>query len=638
MAFPEPVATVPSRRDAPRARWRQELDRRLAAPGWHATPERLQAEVALLIDFPELGAPWYFAEPERVLTAHRPDEVRPAIREAERAARSGCWVAAALTYEAASAFGLPVCAPDPELPLAWFALFPQGPRHALYAPPDRPDLPRAIITPGISRDRFDADLEAIAAWIRAGDSYQVNYTLPAALSSETDLASLFLRLQSAHRFPRAIWLQAESWSAASLSPELFLERQGERLITAPIKGTRPRSPEAEPDRLLAETLEQSIKDRAEHIMIVDMARNDLGQICRTGTVQVERLAACRSFSTVHHLETRVHGEAVAGVTLEQVLEATFPPASITGAPKRRTMEMIRALERRPRGLYTGMMGLLAPGGDGWLNVAIRTVVETPAQGRRIGVGGGVVSDSCTGEEWAEVATKARFLTTLPEPLTLLETFRVEASGEVLWLDRHLARMSASARALGFPLDPAEAERLLRATTRIWADQGMTPVTGRLALALDGGLQVTHRPLLPWPEGVAGRIARWRPDPQDPLARHKSNRRLHADAELRQAREAGYHEVIFINRAGRVTEGAISALLVRLEGRWLAPSLEEGLCPSLWRAHEMARLGAVTAPLSLEELRRAEEIRIGNAVRGGTRLSRLDDADGAPLQLQSENAP
>ncbi|MBF0342520.1 MAG: anthranilate synthase component I family protein, partial [Magnetococcales bacterium] len=371
------------------------------------TPARLREGICLVVDFPELGTPLLFRNPARLLEARRPEQVLPVIREAEAAARAGLWVGGFLAYEAAAAFDLPVCAPpagtDP--PLAWFALFAAPPVAALYpaSPSPAPFLTPPL--PGISRERFEDDLAVIAERIRAGESYQVNYTLEARLPEVADPAELFLLLQQRHRFPRAMWIQGEGWCVASFSPEGFLERRGATLVTAPIKGTRPRSGEPSRDRRLARELELSEKDQAEHIMIVDMARNDLGRICCPGSVGVESLAARRSFSTVHHLETRVTGKLRPGVDLAEILAAMFPPASITGAPKRRTMEIIRALEQRPRGVYTGVMGLLTPDDTCWLNVAIRTVVQSGQEKCRIGLGGGVVADSLPKAEWNEVADK-----------------------------------------------------------------------------------------------------------------------------------------------------------------------------------------------------------------------------------------
>ncbi|GAB0056077.1 Isochorismate synthase MenF [Candidatus Magnetaquicoccaceae bacterium FCR-1] len=597
------------------------------------SPTLLNQPDTLLIDFPEAGPPRLFTHPVAVLSAHTPDSVRPLLRQIDQASRSGHWVAGLLAYEAAAAFDLPVFTqPEPNgPPLAWFARFDTAPRPVCYPPPS--PHPPVRLTPHGDQTRYQQDLARIAAWIQAGESYQVNHTLEAEVTGIDDLAAFFLHVQTAHRFPRAMWIRTQTWAVASFSPELFLERRGQRLVTAPIKGTRPRSNDADQDRTQAETLESSPKDNAEHVMIVDMARNDLGQICTTGSVWVESLAACRSFSTVHHLETRVHGLARPGVDLEGILAALFPAASITGAPKKRTMEMIRELEQRPRGVYTGAMGYLMPGGDGWLNVAIRTVVRRESQGCRIGLGGGVVADSKSEAEWMEIADKARFLNDIPAPLGLIESFRVEAGGAIPWLAAHLRRLGDSARALGIPLEPDTLEARIRASAHQWAETHPTPLVGRLELTTGGRITLTRRPFTPWPEaGLKVRLAAWRPDPLDPLTCHKSNRRLHLDMAWHEAHKTGHDERLFINRRGQLTEGAISALLVRHAGQWIAPPPGDGLCPSLWRAREIPRCDAILRSLSLDDLRDAEEIRMGNAVRGGCRVKRIEDLCGQIIYI------
>ncbi|MEO5346614.1 MAG: chorismate-binding protein [Magnetococcus sp. YQC-9] len=603
------------------------------------TPETLHQPGTQLIDFPELTTPLLFTRPDTLLIARTPDTVRPILRQVEAATRSGCWVAGLLSYEAAAGFDLPVfsrsAAPDGP-PLAWFAVYTTPPQPVCY-PPSTP-LPPVRITPCIDQTRFRQDLAAIAIWIAAGETYQVNHTLEARLEGETDLAELFLGLQAAHRFPKAMWIQADGWSVASFSPELFLERRGQLLVTAPIKGTRPRSQDPKVDLERLEALKQSEKDQAEHVMIVDMARNDLGQVCETGSVRVEHLAMPRSFSTVHHLETRVHGQLRPDVDLEKILAALFPAASITGAPKRATMERIVQREDRARGVYTGAMGVLQPNGDLWLNVAIRTVVQTARNGWRIGLGGGVVADSNAEAEWAEVADKARFLTEMPEPLTLIETFRVEAGGAIPWLDRHLMRLTSSAKQLGMPLEPTEVAERIRQAARTWARNEPTPLTGRLELIASGQIRLTRRAFTPWPKtGLRVRLADWQPDPLDPLIGHKSNRRLHLEAEWHQAKKMGYDEVLFINRRAQVTEGAISALIVRHEGRWYAPSLDAGLCPSLWRTAKIPEHQVTIRSLTLEDLKKAEEILMGNAVREGCAVKRIENFCGQIIYIDHNSS-
>ncbi|MBF0126467.1 MAG: chorismate-binding protein, partial [Magnetococcales bacterium] len=282
------------------------------------SPDLLQSGVCLWVDFPEWGAPLFFSRPLEILVAHHPGAVRQTLRDAEAAARAGRWVGGFLSYEAAAAFDGPVVPPAADgVPLAWFALF-DPPREATYpALASGPLSSCSPPVPAISNLRYRQDLAAIATAIGAGESYQVNYTIPTHLAPGVDPATLFLRLQSAHRFPRALWMRTPEWAVASLSPETFLQKQGNLLATAPIKGTRPRGGDPERDQALGAELEAAEKDRAEHVMIVDMARNDLGRICRTGSVGVAPFLARRHFSTVHHLESWVHGEARPGVGLEE---------------------------------------------------------------------------------------------------------------------------------------------------------------------------------------------------------------------------------------------------------------------------------------------------------------------------------
>ncbi|MBF0626306.1 MAG: aminotransferase class IV, partial [Magnetococcales bacterium] len=251
---------------------------------------------------------------------------------------------------------------------------------------------------------------------------------------------------------------------------------------------------------------------------------------------------------------------------------------------------------------------------------------------RVGLGGGVVADSVIGDEWAEVGIKGQFLaadSTLERP-GLIETMGLGMAGEIPWLERHLARLAASARALGIPLDDRLARDMIEEQRAVRAARGEMPWVVRLVLAADGTLSVTGRPPgVPPPElrvCLGGPVM----DRRDGLLRHKTTRRASLDQALAAARAAGCDDVLLRNGLGRVTEGTVRAVLVRLAGRWYAPPLTEGLLPSLWRETELARLGGRERPLTLEDLQGAEAIRMGNGVQGGRPVRRLEDADGTLL--------
>ena len=591
----------------------------------HIEAAQLRGEVGLLVDFAELGAPLYLRKPLRIHTTHQADAVVDVLRLAEEESLAGHWVAGFLSFEAAAAFSLPVHSAV-TLPLAWFAVFSQV-DVAVFPALSPPVL--QTLSAEIGWERYQRDIQTILAHIGAGNSYQVNYTLQTHLD-DCDPAELFLALQTAHRHPYAAWLHCDYGSVACFSPELFLRRQENRLLTAPIKGTCARWADPQVDAEQGWLLEQSVKDRAEHVMIVDMARNDLGKVCQIGSISVDHLFERRVFPTVQHLETWVQGVQMPGLGLAQIMAALFPAASITGAPKRRTMEIIQALEGQPRGFYTGSIGVIRPGGDFIFNVLIRTVTWLGKKRGCIGLGGGIVADSDSSREWAEIADKGRFLREVPAPFQLIETFLLDQHGQSANIDRHLLRLQASARCLGFFCDLKEIEASVRQKAALWHKEGLAAQVVRLLLELSGAFSIQHRPCPIFANKLKVRMAPYCVDRLDRLLRHKTTRRQQFDQALAVVRAAGDEDALFVNNLGYITEGAIRAILVRFGQQWYAPPLADGLLASIWRAMAMERLSAQEKSLSLEDLLGADEIRMGNSVQGGAQVVRLTDAAGKSL--------
>ncbi|MBI3768565.1 MAG: aminodeoxychorismate synthase component I [Deltaproteobacteria bacterium] len=261
------------------------------------------------------------------------------------------------------------------------------------------------LTTSLDRDAYAARVERVRAYIAAGDLYQANLSMRLETPLVGSPLAIYGRLRAAQPVPFGAYLDLGDAHVLSNSPELFLRRRGERIETCPIKGTRHRGRDAATDARLADELRRDAKERAEHIMIVDLERSDLGRVCRTGSVHVERLAELATFRTLHHLVTTVRGTLPREVGIAELLRATFPGGSITGAPKIRAMEIIDELERGPRGFYTGALGWIDASGDLDLNVAIRTAVA--ARGRLVySVGSGIVADSEAGREHDECRLKA----------------------------------------------------------------------------------------------------------------------------------------------------------------------------------------------------------------------------------------
>ena len=456
------------------------------------------------------------------------------------------------------------------------------------------------LCPAIDESRYRAAVERIKQFIYDGDCYQVNYTFPIDFSWFGSPLALYARLRQRQPVRYGGFVGNRSGGVVSLSPELFLERHGERLLTRPMKGTAARS---EP----SETLRNSVKDRAENLMIVDLLRNDLGRLAEPGSVKVDRLFEIEDYPTVWQMVSEISAR-VPGVGLGEILRALFPCGSITGAPKIRAMQIIAELEDQPRDLYTGVFGWFAPDGDFRLNVAIRTLELTPDHRGRMGIGSGVVSDSTAPAEWRECLLKAAFLADCDPGLKLIETLRRE-NGDYPRLSGHLDRLRRSAAWLGFACDEALVRQRLAAL----------PVHGiwRVRLTLDkaGAIEVQAFPLDDAP--VTSRLAllaETRIDSGDPLRRHKTTaRKVYDDALSILAPGSPVFDVVFLNERGEVAEGARSNVFVERDGCLLTPPLSSGALPGVLRGELLAAGRAREAVLLPEDL--ASGFWLGNALRG-----------------------
>jgi len=489
------------------------------------------------------------------------------------------------------------------------------------------------VVPSVDRQAFCEAIERIHAAITAGETYQVNYTYRLDFRSYGSPVALYRRLRARQPVGFGAFIALPPGEAAthvlSCSPELFLRNEGGRLSARPMKGTASRAQVAEGDSEIARMLSEDTKNRAENLMIVDLLRNDLGRIAETGSVRVPALFSVEPYQTVFQMTSTIEARLPPATGLAELLRALFPCGSITGAPKHRTMQIIAALENTPRGLYTGSIGWLdapmgeAACGDFCLSVAIRTVTleaRGPGMARgRMGVGAGITIDSRAGEEFEECVLKARFLTGLDPGFYLFETMHACREAGVRHLDRHLARLAASAARLGFDCPVAHIGEVVAAQAHSLAPGGASRL--RLALHRDGRFDLVVAPLDDTPRSADGQVALLvASDPvdgSDPFLRHKTTLRQRYDLALRQAMAQGAFDVLFFNQAGHLTEGARSNVFVRLDGAWFTPPLAEGLLPGVMRSVllEDPAYAASERALTRAELDRAEAVVVCNALRG-----------------------
>ena len=566
----------------------------------------------------------------QTLQCGRADEVDAFFAAIEAAQATGHWVALAVNYELGYALEprLTPLLPDVDgTPLATAWVFAQGTRRdarqtatdfdaALELRDEHRRQTRiAALEPTLDAATYRDAITRIRELIHAGDCYQVNFTFALEGLVHGDTLALYQRLRAAQPVRYGAYIDTGSHRILSRSPELFVERRGERLVCRPMKGTAPRA--SDPRALAA-----CAKNRAENVMIVDLIRNDLGRLVPPGGVRVEALCEVESYPSVWQMTSTVTAEPVrAG--LAAIFRALFPCGSVTGAPRIRAMEIIRALEARPRGLYCGAIGWLAPGGDFRLNVPIRTLT-VESDGRAVlGIGSGIVADSDADDEWRECLLKSRFVRCEAPGFALIETLRCDPDcddGPYPLLGRHLARLQHSADSLGFACDLTAVRAALLERARGLA--GVHRV--RLQLEVDGRFELVAAPLDAVAVGARGGQPRVILSDtvlhsDAPLLRHKTTAREIYDRELAAAIAAGHFDLLYFNQRGELAEGARSSVFLEFDGQLWTPPLSSGLLDGVWRRKMLDEGRARERVLKRADLLAATAIHLGNALRGLVRV-------------------
>jgi para-aminobenzoate synthetase / 4-amino-4-deoxychorismate lyase len=556
--------------------------------------------------------PWRaFARPVDVFETRDPRRVRACLAEVDAAVRrTGACAAGFVAYEAAAAFGLPVLAlPDNQLPLVWFGIFPRDRITRLDAIAAGPDEPRAAWTATLAHERYLEAIHLIRARIEAGETYQINFTWRLTSPFDGDPLPLFARLDAAQRGRWSAYVDIGRHAICSASPELFFALDGNRIECRPMKGTAPRGLSSADDFARAEALRLSVKNRAENVMVVDMTRNDLGRIARLGSVRASSLYDVERYPGQWQMASSVTAE-IDDSSLDGLFAALFPSGSVTGAPKHRSMSIIREVEAAPRGIYTGAIGMVEPG-RAHFNVAIRTVhVDRVARTAEFGVGSGIVWDSVDRDEYDECLVKASILTRRDPEFELLESIGWSPEAGFVLLDDHLARLAASAAYFGFPpLSTPQIDAALAGSIEGCSQAAKV----RLRVARDGTVRCDAAPLVARPTPLQTVLAKHAVDPSDVFLYHKTTRRVVYEEAQRLAPEAD--AVILWNTRGDITEGTDANVVIEIDGRKVTPPVECGLLPGVQRGHLLATGEIQERRVSVAELRAAGRFWLINSVRG-----------------------
>ena len=559
-----------------------------------------------VIDFKELGVRQIFTDAIKELKTKNIKEVKHLLAEVEAYQNKGYYAVGYVSYEAAPAFETKFEVIDGPLMSEYLLYFTihetvqTEPIPLTYEPISLPESWQELT----SAEEYKAAIEQIHHHIRQGDTYQVNYTVQLQQKLTADPFAIYNRLVVEQNAHYNAFIQHDDVSIISISPELFFKKDGDRLTTRPMKGTTNRGLTTETDLKQANWLAQDQKNRSENMMIVDLLRNDMNRISKIGSEDVKSLCQVEQYSTVWQMTSTIETQLLPNSSLSDVFQALFPCGSITGAPKIATMEIINKVEKQPRGVYCGAIGILVPQGPSIFNVAIRTL-QMEGTKAVYGVGGGITWDSKWEAEYEETKQKAAVLYRQNPRFDLISTGRVH-QGKLLFLEEHMKRLQESSRYFDYPFNKEKVKKQVEDLCQSLDFD--TDYRLKMSLAKDGELTFEHNQLT----GLADDFCQARLVEQtypldSPYTYFKTSYRPHISL--------GPHEQIYYNQKKELLETSIGNLVLKIEDQLYTPPIRLGLLNGIYRQNLIANNQVTERVLTLDNLKQAQAIYGCNAVRG-----------------------
>jgi len=558
---------------------------------------------------------FFFSDFADILIFNPGDNLDEFFKKAEDYLDRGYWLSGYFTYE----FGYYL---EPALysllkknnaPLAWLAVAKKPKIISKNHKPDESFSEKnetyeiRNLHPDISHSHYLGQIKKIKKYLEEGLTYQVNFTFKVKFDFSGSPLAFYLNLRRAQPSSYAALIDTGKSQIISLSPELFFRIKGKQITARPMKGTIKRGLTIKEDETFKQELKQSSKTKAENIMIVDLLRNDLGRIAQH--VWVPKLFEIEKYRTLYQMTSTIKARLKNNLKLKELFLSLFPSGSVTGAPKIKTMQIIRKLEKEPRHIYTGAMGYISPQREACFNVAIRTILLQGKQGE-MGIGGGIVYDSLARSEYEEALLKAKFFMQGFPQLELIETMLL-SGGQYSFLKEHLERLKKSSEYFSIPLNLIRIKAVLAKIAK--EKRGKFKV--RLEVDLEGKFKVKAEPLDEIFAPVKVKIATQKIDPNNSFLYHKTNQRTLYDAERKKALKDGFFEVIFLNHRGEVTEGSISNIFILENKKLYTPPVKCGLLPGVLRQYLLKKGKAREKIFYPRHLKTADKVYIGNSLRG-----------------------
>ncbi len=561
-----------------------------------------------------------FLKPKKIITCVDGRNLKQKIEEIEKEISKGGYAAGFFSYEAGYFFEEALSGKRKyKFPLLWFGIFkkPLIIKRSLKEPLRTPEVFLEETSFNINFKRYQADIKKIKKHIEKGNVYQINYTFKDRFNYPGNWLDLYLSLRNSQKVSYSGIIKFNNHVVLSFSPELFFRRAKNIIETRPMKGTYKRGKDIKEDKYNMLKLKNSTKDRSENLMIVDLLRNDFGRISDAGSVKTQELFKVEKYKTLFQMISIVRGKLKKDISLYELFESIFPCGSVTGAPKIRAMQIIRNLEKEPRGIYTGSIGYLTPEKEAVFNVAIRTLVlDTDKKKAEMGIGSGIVYDSKVKNEFKECLLKVDFTKKALSDFRLIETMLVKKNRKIYLLAAHLKRLKKSLNYFNFCYNESVIKNKLQKYLKKLNNSKIYKL--KLLISKDGSLIISHSPIKEsHHKGLKVVISGKRSNSDNIFLYHKTTNRSFYDNEYKKAMEKGLTEVLFLNERSQVAEGAISNIIIKKDNCYYTPPANCGLLSGVYRQQLINKKNFPLKEKILykQDLLRANKIFICNSVRG-----------------------
>ena len=559
-----------------------------------------------------------FDDFSHTLIFNRKDDINTFFKKCERLIKQGYWLCGYFSYE----FGyflegaLANLEKGCDFPLAWIGACkkPLIINHAKYIPTPNNlnklyDYTVKNITPNLTLPQYEQAIRKIKSYLEEGLTYQVNFTFKMKFDFIGSALDFYLNLRRSQPTSYAAFINTGGSTVISMSPELFFKKDKNNIISRPMKGTIKRGAYIKDDTQNQKALKKDAKTRAENVMIVDLLRNDLGRISKD--VWVPKLFEVEKYRTLYQMTSTIQARPKDDLKIKELFSAIFPCGSVTGAPKIKTMQLIHALEKEPRNIYTGAIGYISPKNSAQFNVAIRTLLLDRARGE-MGIGGGIVYDSNSKAEYEEAILKAKFFIDGFRPFSLIETMLFSPDKGYFLLDFHLKRLKYSCSYFSISLD---FNKLKKDLINLVKSLSGANHKIRILVDLQGNMKIEKELLDEIVTPAKAKLSTKKINADDVFLYHKTTNRDFYNQELKTAREEGFFDIIFTNTMGELTEGAITNIFILKKDKLYTPPLHCGLLGGVLRQHLLMEKGVEEKILFPKDIQDADKIYIGNSVRG-----------------------